>query len=164
MAPEEPFLQLSLWMGNFCVKSYTFCLYFILNLPGGSGSTKLLNMDPQHWFYNILGCTIFFIFRNIIIIKKRMVFLSCTNLGFLSLATISCREWAPITFVPFAWNCFSKKKYCAPLYGSAEGSSCSTAVELTPLNREVRGFNYFYPQYCVLLQVPLGGAAWLIFL
>ena len=113
MAPEEPFLQLSLWMGNFCVKSYTFCLYFILNLSGGSGSTKLLNMDsdPQHWFYYILGCTIFFIFRNIIIIKKRMVFLSCTNLGFLSLATFSCREWAPITFVPFAWNCFNKKKY-----------------------------------------------------
>ena len=33
MAPNEIFRQLSLWIVNLYLKSYTFCLYFILFLP-----------------------------------------------------------------------------------------------------------------------------------
>ena len=32
MAPEELFSRLNFWMVNLCLKSYTFCLYFILYL------------------------------------------------------------------------------------------------------------------------------------
>ena len=43
MSAEEFFIQLSLWVVNSCLNSYTFCLHF---LHCGSGSTKLLNTDP----------------------------------------------------------------------------------------------------------------------
>ena len=63
MSHKEIFIQLSHWIVNSYLKSYTFCLYFILHIftcvdpdPNpyseyGSGSTKLLNTDPdpQHW-------------------------------------------------------------------------------------------------------------------
>ena len=56
LTPEELFNQWSLWIVNYCPKSYTFCLNFILLYiyMCGSGSTKLLNTypdpDPQHCF------------------------------------------------------------------------------------------------------------------
>ena len=55
MAQEELFSQLSLWKVILCLKTYTFCLYFIYPIftcvdpdqygKYGSGSTTLLNTD-----------------------------------------------------------------------------------------------------------------------
>ena len=33
MAPEESFVQLSLWKVNLCLQSYTICFKFILYFP-----------------------------------------------------------------------------------------------------------------------------------
>ena len=33
MAPEGIFSQLGLWIVNFCLQPYTFCLLFILSSP-----------------------------------------------------------------------------------------------------------------------------------
>ena len=48
MASDERFGQLTLWMVNLCLNSYTFCLYFILYLHNFTDS------DPQHWNERLL--------------------------------------------------------------------------------------------------------------
>ena len=68
MSPKGIFSQLSLWNVNFCLKSYTFCFYFIIFchvwIRIGFLNTST-DTDPQHCgkagtYYFIFNALIFF--------------------------------------------------------------------------------------------------------
>ena len=107
MTPTEIFIQLSHWIGNLYLKSYTFCLYFILFLyvwiridkgpEYGSNTDPDTVPDPQNWKNKQIFC--------LTLDYNRLVTTWCwmsSSMFYLSLCSLLCRLL--LTIKTWCWS------------------------------------------------------------